>query len=88
MIERIGGTYPPGRSKSTSYKDLVWTVATASDESLDLADQTSQTLARISHQGPGWRFSAPAFHRIRASLHIIAQGFGFTRDFTLKGTEV
>jgi hypothetical protein len=24
-------------------------------------------------------------HRIRASLHIIAQGFGFTRDFTLKG---
>jgi hypothetical protein len=27
-------------------------------------------------------------HRIRASLHIIAQGFGFTRNFTLKGTEV
>jgi len=24
-------------------------------------------------------------HRIRASLHIIAQGFGFTRDFTPKG---
>ena len=27
-------------------------------------------------------------HRIRASMHIIAPGFGFTRDFTLKGTEV
>jgi hypothetical protein len=38
-------------------------------------------LARISHQGAGWRFSAPALHRIRASMHIIAQGFGFTRDF-------
>jgi hypothetical protein len=49
---------------------------------------TTAGLARISHQGAGWRFSAPAFHRIRASLHIIAQGFGFTRDFTLKGTEV
>jgi hypothetical protein len=24
-------------------------------------------------------------HRIRASLHIIAQGFGFTGDFTPKG---
>ena len=47
MIERIGGMYPPGRSKSTSYKDLVWTVATASDESLDLAGQTSQTLSTI-----------------------------------------
>jgi hypothetical protein len=29
----------------------VWTVATASDERLDLADQTSPTLAHISHQG-------------------------------------
>ncbi len=43
MIERIMGSYP-GRTKSTAYKDLVWTVATASDESLDLAGQTSQTL--------------------------------------------
>ena len=24
-------------------------------------------------------------HRIRASMHIIAQGFGFTGDFTPKG---
>ncbi|NKB77269.1 MAG: RidA family protein [Gammaproteobacteria bacterium] len=46
-IERIQGTYPPGRSNSTSYKDLVWTVATASDESLDLPEQTSQTLDSI-----------------------------------------
>lgn len=43
MIERINGTYL-GFSKSTAYKDLVWTVATASDENLDLAGQTSQTL--------------------------------------------
>jgi enamine deaminase RidA (YjgF/YER057c/UK114 family) len=47
MIERIGGMYPPGRSKSTGYKDLVWTVATASDEDLDLTGQTSQTLDSI-----------------------------------------
>ena len=36
MIERINGSYL-GFSKSSAYKDLVWTVATASDESLDLA---------------------------------------------------
>ncbi len=47
MIERIKGESPPGRSQSTSYKDLVWTVATASDESLDLAGQTFQTLNSI-----------------------------------------
>ncbi len=47
MIQRIGGTYPPSRSKSSSYKDLVWTVATASDESLDLTGQTSQTLNNV-----------------------------------------
>ena len=46
MIERIRGAYP-GRNKSTSYKDLVWTVATAADVSLDLAGQTSQTLGII-----------------------------------------
>ena len=47
MIERIRGNSPPGRSKSTSYRDLVWTVATASDESLDLVGQTLQTLSII-----------------------------------------
>jgi len=46
MIERTRGAYP-GRNKSTAYKDLVWTVATASDESLDLAGQTLQTLSII-----------------------------------------
>ena len=44
MIERIRGNSPPGRSQSSSYKDIVWTVATASDESLDLTGQTSQAL--------------------------------------------
>ncbi len=47
MIDRFAGGYPHGRSKASAYKDLVWTVATASDESLDLADQTSQTLTSI-----------------------------------------
>jgi len=47
MIDRSGGGYPPGRSKSSGYKDLVWIVATAKDESLDLVAQTSQTLASI-----------------------------------------
>lgn len=46
MIERIKGTYL-GFSKSAAYKDLVWTVAAASDESLDLAGQTAQTLNTI-----------------------------------------
>lgn len=44
MIERIRGNAPPGRSQSSSYDDLVWTVVTASDESLDLAGQTLQAL--------------------------------------------
>ena len=46
MIERISGT-ALGRNTSSAYKDLVWTVATASDENLGLADQTSQTLNMI-----------------------------------------
>ena len=47
MIERIRGSQSPGRSQSTSYKDLVWTVAAASDESLNLVGQTLQTLSTI-----------------------------------------
>ncbi len=47
MIERIKGDSSPGRSKSSSYEDLVWTVAAASDESLDLVDQTLQTLRTL-----------------------------------------
>jgi len=46
MIERIKGTCP-GRNTSSAYKDLVWTVATASDEHLDLTGQTFQTLNAI-----------------------------------------
>ena len=37
--------------------------------------------------GGGMTVLGSCLHRIRASLHIIAQGFGFTGDFTLKGTE-
>ncbi|OED39379.1 hypothetical protein AB833_15730 [Chromatiales bacterium (ex Bugula neritina AB1)] len=44
MIERKSGDYPAGRNQSTAYRDLVWTVVTASDESLDLIHQTEQAL--------------------------------------------
>ena len=46
MIERVRGKYI-GRNKSAAYKDLVWTVATAADDSLDLAGQTLETLNTI-----------------------------------------
>lgn len=46
MIERIQGNYF-GRSKSTAYNDLVWTVATSSNTSLDLKGQTELTLDTI-----------------------------------------
>ena len=46
MIERTEGV-AIGRNQSTAYKDLVWTVATASDESLDLTGQTLQTLTML-----------------------------------------
>ena len=44
MIERIRSSQAPGRSQSTRYNDLIWTVACACDESLDLAGQTAQAL--------------------------------------------
>lgn len=43
MIERHRGVYT-GRNRATAYKDLVWTVATAQDDSLNLADQTRKSL--------------------------------------------
>ena len=46
-IERTRGNTPRGRSQSSSYRDLTWTVATASDESLDLAGQTLQALGYL-----------------------------------------
>jgi len=46
MIERVQGIYE-GRNKSSAYKDLVWTVATASDTSLDLEGQTKLALSTI-----------------------------------------
>lgn len=47
MIERMSGDSPYGRSQSSAYKDLVWTVSTASDEELDLSGQTTQALATL-----------------------------------------
>jgi len=46
MIERVQGIYE-GRTKSSAYKDLVWTVATASDTTLDMKEQTELTLQTI-----------------------------------------
>ncbi|HHF0559751.1 RidA family protein [Vibrio diabolicus] len=46
MIERKRGIYQ-GRNKSSAYKDLVWTVATSSDTTLDIAGQTKLTLETI-----------------------------------------
>jgi len=46
MIERLRGKYI-GRNRATAYKDLVWTVGTAQDESLGLAEQTRKTLSNI-----------------------------------------
>ncbi|WP_293264815.1 RidA family protein [Neptunomonas sp.] len=46
MIERKSGSYD-GRSKSSAYKDLVWTVATSSDTSVSIEKQTQLTLDTI-----------------------------------------
>jgi len=46
MIERKSGIYQ-GRNKSSAYKDLVWTVATASDTSVGIEQQTALTLETI-----------------------------------------
>ena len=43
MIERKRGIYP-GRNKSSAYKDLVWTVATAADTKVGIEQQTRSTL--------------------------------------------
>jgi enamine deaminase RidA (YjgF/YER057c/UK114 family) len=46
MIERKSGQHE-GRNKSSAYKDLVWTVATSSDTSVGIEQQTELTLATI-----------------------------------------
>jgi len=48
VIERKRGIYN-GRNKSSAYKDLVWTVATSSDTSLDIKGQTQLTLETIQN---------------------------------------
>jgi len=46
MIKRIQGKFE-GRNKTVAYKDLVFTVATASDDSLNFEDQTKQTFETL-----------------------------------------
>ena len=48
MIERIRGKYI-GRNKSSAYDDLVCTVATSSDVSLELSGQVKDTLNTIEN---------------------------------------
>ncbi|WP_440874259.1 RidA family protein [Thalassotalea sp. PLHSN55] len=48
MIERKRGIYD-GRNKSSTYKDLVWTVATSSDTSVGIEQQTQLTLETIQN---------------------------------------
>jgi len=48
VIERKQGIYE-GRNKSSAYKDLVWTVATSSDTSLDIIGQTELALVVIDN---------------------------------------
>lgn len=47
MIKRIQGKFE-GRNKTVAYKDLVFTVATASDDTLDFEQQTLQTLQTLA----------------------------------------
>lgn len=47
-IKRRAGVYR-GRSKSSAYKDLVWTVATATDTQQGMADQTRSALNTIQN---------------------------------------
>ena len=47
MIVRIQGSQSAGRSQSSAWGDLVWTVAAATDENLDLAGQIRQTLETL-----------------------------------------
>ncbi|MEM7195159.1 MAG: RidA family protein [Pseudomonadota bacterium] len=49
VIHRVRGGAPTGRSVSSAYKDLVWVVATATNESLDIVDQTKQALANLDN---------------------------------------
>ena len=44
MITRRRGKYI-GRNAASAYQDLVWTVATAGDTTLDIEGQTQETLA-------------------------------------------
>ena len=46
MIERKPGIYK-GRNKSSAYRDLVWTVATSADTSLNIEGQTKLALDTI-----------------------------------------
>lgn len=46
MIERVRGAYT-GRNRSSAYRDLVWTVATAEDVSGGMEEQTRSALQII-----------------------------------------
>ena len=47
-IKHKAGAYP-GRSKSSAYRNLVWTVATAAAKQQDMAEQTRSALSVIQN---------------------------------------
>ncbi|ERB64202.1 RidA family protein [Vibrio coralliilyticus] len=71
MIERSRGLYQ-GRNKSSAYKDLVWTVATSSDTSLDIVGQTQLTLDTIERNLE--ELGSSKTHIVSAQVYIANMG--------------
>ncbi len=67
MIERKQGVYQ-GRNKSSAYKDLVWTVATSPETTLDIVGQTKLTLQIIEKNLI--EFGSSKSHIVSAQVYI------------------
>ena len=64
MIERIQGKFE-GRNKAVAYKDLVFTVATASDDTLSFEEQTKETLETLELNLKQMNSSKSRFYPLR-----------------------
>mgnify|MGYP000344691295 CR=1 FL=1 len=91
VIERKQGIYE-GRNKSSAYKDLVWTVATSSDTSLDIIGQTELALVVIDNNLAELNSSKSSI--VSAQIYIQdmnSKSFGFylvyTNNIERKGFE-
>ncbi len=67
VIERKQGVYQ-GRNKSSAYKDLVWTVATSPETTLDIVGQTKLTLQIIEKNLI--EFGSSKSHIVSAQVYI------------------